>query len=86
MRSWSAASIDGLLPALSPQNEPGASGGNWPPGRGVRGVLASEGSPVLAMVTGVISRLGVASMPSGLPLASNHTIHNTLATNRWPWV
>ena len=88
MRCWSAASIDGLVATLPPQNAPGKSGGNWkaPPGGSVGGALAREGSPALVVVAGVIWRLGVASVLSGLPLASSQTIHNTLATNCWPWV
>ena len=82
--------MDGLLPALSPQKEPGESGGNckMPPGGGAGNALARDGSPGLVVVAGTIacSCSGAASMPSGLPLASNQTIHNTLAANRWPWV
>ena len=74
----------GLLVTLSPQNEPGESGGNWkaPPGKGVEDVLARDGSPGLVVVAGTIWRLGVASAPSGLKLASSQNASNTLATNR----
>ena len=80
----------GLLATLSPQKEPGESGGSSKAslGKGVGGALAREGSPGLVVVAGVMAdwRLGAASALSGLPLTSNHTINNTLAANRWPWV
>ena len=63
--------MDGVLSTLLPQ-----------------GVLVRERSPGLVVVAGVMTpwRLGAASALSGLPLASNHTINNTLAANCWPWV
>ena len=63
--------MDGVLSTLLPQ-----------------GVLVREGLPGLFVVAGVMAawRLGAASALSGLPLASNHTINNTLAANCWPWV
>ena len=63
--------MDGVLSTLLPQ-----------------GVLVREGLPGLFVVAGVMTpwRLGAASALSGLPLASNHTINNTLAANCWPWV
>jgi hypothetical protein len=80
----------GLLATLSPQKEPGESGGSSKAslGKGVGGALAREGSPGLVVVAGVMAdwRLGTASVPSGLPLASSHKINNIRAANRWPWV
>ena len=82
--------MDGVLAALLPQKEPGEPGGSCkvPPGEGVGGVLVREGSPGLVVVAGTMADwcLGAASVLSGLPLASNHTINNTLAANCWPWV
>ena len=74
------------MAVLSPKSEPGESEGNWP--LGVGGVLVREKSPGLVVVAGVMAdwRLGAASALSGLTLASNHTINNTLAANCWPWV
>ena len=69
-----------LLPS-----EPVESEGNWLSGKGLGGVLAREGLLGLVVVSGTIWRLGAASAPSGPPLASSHTINNTLAANRWPW-
>ena len=90
MHCWNVASIDGLLATPLLQNTPGASGGNckMPPGKGVGGVLASEGSPGLASVAGVMADwcLGAASMRSGLPLASSQAASNILATRCWLWV
>ena len=89
MHCWSARPIAGLLATLPPQKEPRESRGNWnaPPGVGVGGVLARDGSPGLALATGTIAflRSGVAGVLSGLPLASSQTASNALAANRWPW-
>ena len=82
--------MDGVLATLLPQKEPGESGGSCkvPPGKGVGGVLAREGSPGLVVVAGTIADwcLRVASAVAGLPLASSQTVNNTLAVHCWPWV
>ena len=85
---WSAASMTEPLATLPPQNTPGESGGNckMPPGGSAGSVLARNGSPGLVVVAGTIWRLGMASMLSGLTLASSHKINNIRAANRWPWV
>ena len=55
-----------------------------PPGKGVGGALARDGSPGLVVGAGVMvgCRLGMASTLSGLKLASSQTASNTLAANR----
>ena len=71
---------------LSPQNTPGESGDSWKAPSGVKGALTRQGSPGLFVVAGVIWRLGVASVPCGLPMASSQAASNILAMRCWPWV